>query len=397
MLAVPARPVMIMADPADRPTPDGEQAGAFKQMAWTDPQYTKTEVNAAGRVLVRGVRPPWSTEQWDAFERAIAIIDNWRASHSFPLNTLQMNLRNSARRLDPNALIAQRIKRLISIADKLHRFPKMKLSQIQDIGGCRAVLETVDNVRSLADYYIHMSNIKHQRTTVDDYISQPKASGYRGVHIVYRYRSDKNQKYNDLKIEMQLRSRYQHAWATAVETVGTFVRQALKSSIGEDDWLRFFALMGTAISTREDQPPVPDTPTCTADLVDELKHYSAKLDVQNRLRGYGNAIRAVRQHATRQTMYYLLELDPGQPQLVITGFNQRELSRAQEKYSEAERRVRERPGTDAVLVSVDRLTALERAYPNYFADTHVFVQLLDQTLRGEEEEIALQPLKIEAV
>jgi hypothetical protein len=40
--------------------------------------------------------------------------------------------------------------------------------------------------------------------------------------------------YNDLKIEMQLRSQYQHAWATAVETVGTFIGQALKSSIGPE-------------------------------------------------------------------------------------------------------------------------------------------------------------------
>jgi hypothetical protein len=91
----------------------------------------------------------------------------------------------------------------------------------------------------------------------------------------------------------------------------------------------------------------------------------------------------------------LLELDPGESQLTITGFAQNELQTAQAKYSEAERRVREHAGNDSVLVSVDRLTALERAYPNYFADTRVFVELLEQTLSGEEEEITAEPLRLE--
>ena len=368
-------------------------------MAWTQPQHAKVEVNAAGRTLVRGLygAPDWNPDEWANFENAIDIIDNWRASHTFPLNTLQMNLRRSARRFDPTALVAQRVKRLISIGNKLQRFPQMKLSQIQDIGGCRAVLDSVDDVERLKDYYLHNSNMKHQRATVDDYIACPKASGYRGVHIVYRYRSDKNERYNDMKIEMQLRSRYQHAWATAVETVGTFVQQALKSSIGHKEWLHFFELMGTAIAIREERPVVPSTPSTKERLLNELQDYTLRLDVPNRLRGYGNAMKAIRQHATKKTQYYLLELDPSESQLTITGFKQNELQRAQIKYSEAERRVRERTGTDAVLVSVDRLTALERAYPNYFADTRVFLELLDQTLIGEEEEISTEPLRLEPV
>ncbi len=63
----------------------------------------------------------------------------------------------------------------------------------------------------------------------DDYIEHPKESGYHGIHLIYQYRSDKRTDNNSLKIEVQLRSQLQHAWATAVETVGTFVQQALKS------------------------------------------------------------------------------------------------------------------------------------------------------------------------
>ena len=40
--------------------------------------------------------------------------------------------------------------------------------------------------------------------------------------------------------------------------------------------------------------------------------------------------------------------------------------------------------TDAVLVSVDSVASLRRAYPNYFADTHKFLELVSDALRYYE-------------
>lgn len=40
--------------------------------------------------------------------------------------------------------VSQRLKRLPTIEDKLRRLPRMDLSSMQDIGGCRAVLDTQD-------------------------------------------------------------------------------------------------------------------------------------------------------------------------------------------------------------------------------------------------------------
>ena len=119
---------------------------------------------------------------------------------------------------------------------------------------------------------------------MDDYISDPKPSGYRGIHLVYRYFSDKKKSmYNGMKIEMQLRSKYQHAWATAVETVGMFSGQALKSSLGSEDWQRFFSLMGSVIALREGTAMVPNTPTDGRALVAELSDYASRLKVEERL------------------------------------------------------------------------------------------------------------------
>jgi len=38
------------------------------------------------------------------------------------------------------------------------------------------------------------------------------------------------------------------------------------------------------------------------------------------------------------------------------------------------------PGAEAVLVSVDSIAALQRAYPNYFLDTRVFLRALQQAI-----------------
>src|SRR5690606_22040137 len=135
-------------------------------------------------------------------DAALSIINNWRSSHSFPLNTIQTGLRRKARQVDPDCLVAQRIKRLTSIRAKLERFPNMRLTQMQDIGGCRAFVRDVDAVQSLVRAY-EESYHKHKLDPIDDYITSPKPSGYRGIHLIYRYFSDRNDTYHGLKIEVQ--------------------------------------------------------------------------------------------------------------------------------------------------------------------------------------------------
>lgn len=355
--------------------------GAFGDMAWAEPEHDRQQVNTAGATLIADPVDVGNQYFWK-FHEALAIMNNWRAAHSYPLNTFQVNLRRTSRQVDVGALVAQRIKRLASIELKLQRFPTMKLSQMQDIGGCRAVVKTVASVRELVSLY-EKSRIKHELATLDDYIEAPRDSGYRGVHLTYKYFSDKPAKavYNGLKIEMQLRSRQQHAWATAVETVGTFVHQALKSSIGEENWLRFFALMATAIAMREKCHLVPGTPTNRSELINELSHYVRTLNIEARLTAYNQTLQILQQPVVANAHFYLLRLDTEANQITISGFPARDLEEASSQYAEAEKRVKGKRGTDAVLVSVDSLASLRRAYPNYFADTRAFLQLMNQALR----------------
>jgi hypothetical protein len=127
---------------------------------------------------------------------------------------------------------------------------------------------------------------------------------------------------------MQLRSHMQHAWATAVETVGTFVNQALKSSQREEDWLRFFALMGTAFAVRENTAPVPGAPDRDDELIRGLRDYAARLDISRRLRAYGATLNVLEEPHAKDDHYFLLELIPSDNIIRVTGFKANEFEKA---------------------------------------------------------------------
>jgi hypothetical protein len=340
-------------------------------MNWTTLDYSKGQVDAAGRLLAGGTGTP------EEIDVALEVLNNWRAVHSFPLNTIQMGLRTRSRRINEHALVAQRLKRVPSIVLKLRRFSSMNLSRMQDIGGCRAILESVSQVRKVRAAYAR-SEQQHQFVSEKDYISEPKASGYRGIHLIYRYHSDRNPDYNGLAIEIQLRTRLQHAWATAVETVGTFLQQSLKSSEGSEKWLRFFALTGSAFAMTEHTWPVPDTPPDADELRDDVRKFEVELDVRKTLGAYGEALKIAEDTQMAKAYYFLLSLTPSQEALSVFGYQKEQLERATDHYLQIEKTLA--PGAQAVLVAVESLAALKKLYPNYFLDTQVFTMALGKVI-----------------
>ena len=174
-------------------------------MQWAEPEYSRDEVNHAGNVVAEP--HPESHE----LDHALDVINNWRASHYRPLNTFSVTLRRKIADF-PDAIVAQRVKRLRAIQHKLrkHTQKPIPLSTMQDVAGCRAIVKSPVHVRKLDEIY-RDSDLKHQLVRRDDYITNPKYSGYRGIHLVYSYNSDKRETYNGLQIEIQLRSQLQHA------------------------------------------------------------------------------------------------------------------------------------------------------------------------------------------
>jgi hypothetical protein len=359
---------------------DATREGWGYGMTWITPQFERREVNEAGRILVADI----NAIPLDLRNHALEVINNWRSAHSFPLHCLKMTLITRAKKCDKNAIVAQRLKRLQSIAEKLRIQEWMKLTQMQDIGGCRAVVENMPRLRKLIRYYKEADKKNPTRGHIlakpNDYINDPKPDGYRSHQLVYRYRSTnpKYTIYNDQKIEVQLRTRLQHAWATAVETVATFRGENLKGGIGPPTWKRFFALMGTAIALREKCPPVPDTPTDKDELIQELRLLTETLNVHAELQGWLTSLNIAKIKEKAGFLMFLLEIDPVARCVTYLGFTKEDANQAPDAYLAKEKEISAKgiPGAQVVLVQTSSIKALRTAFPNYYLDTTVFLNAL---------------------
>lgn len=361
-------------------------------MAWILPiGITKGEIDRAGDTLIDESSSP------EQVIKAIGILDNWRAIHSYPMHVFKIRLKSKATAVDPKALTVQRLKRVPAILNKLNRRyngrpPTMKLSQIQDIGGCRAVLSNVQLARQLCDQYYLKGELKHKRTGMKDYIAVPKNDGYRSIHLIYKYTSDKKAKkmYNGLLVEIQIRSKLQHLWATAIETVDFFTRQAIKSNEGEKEWLEFFRLVSSAFAKMEKCPIVLNTPNDERELYLEIKKKEMELQVMKKMRGWMNAINVfekVKQTQKRgskrakRLQYFLLELNIAGEELKITQYTENDEQKAIADYAASEKKNQGKKEYDVVLVGADASTDLRKAYPNYFVDSQEFLLLLEKIVQ----------------
>jgi ppGpp synthetase/RelA/SpoT-type nucleotidyltranferase len=353
---------------------------------WAKREYDKAAVDAAGAILA----DPKVTS--DALDTALVVVNNWRLSHAFPLNTFQSTLRRKATQVDPESLTAQRLKRLRAIRHKLQKHTRnpITLSEMQDIGGCRAVLRTVAQVRELQERYLK-GDLKHKLySPIDDYIAEPRFSGYRGVHLIYGYFSDKTEYWNGSKIEVQLRTQMQHAWATAVEIVGFFRQELLKSSEGNHAWKQFFKLMATEIALREKSPIIPGLPSSKKDLRDELQRCVRHVNALTHLHAFGQGIVDVQEMDIQSAHWFLLELDTLNRRLKITGYTFDAKARASLDYAAVERSLLGSGQHDAVLVSVQSMADLKRAYTNYFLDLRKFTQIVEEAVSGASKGSASQ-------
>jgi hypothetical protein len=341
-------------------------------MSWKLGRYSPEEIDNAGKCLAASEQ-----RERDELNRALGVISYFRAIHAFPLNTFQKTLR---RKSPEGSIVAQRMKRMPSIQHKLERFDWLKLSEMQDIAGCRCVLPSAAAVQRLVRKY-KASDLRHPLIDEDDYVEKPKLSGYRSYHLIYSYRSDRTDEFNDLKIEMQFRSSLQHAWATAVETVGMFRRQSLKSSQGDRDWLRFFALMASELAYREKSNLVPRTPENPLERLDEIRELADRLDVMNRLSAYSRTLRFTESFMPSRVGYYLIDLNVTTGNMKVSGYRARDREHATQDYLSLEKEILDVPGRDAVLVAVESITSLKRAYPNYYFDTELFMRALRHALR----------------
>jgi ppGpp synthetase/RelA/SpoT-type nucleotidyltranferase len=342
-------------------------------------EFSKSKTDLAGDIL----RNSLSVEKDDALK----ILSNWRASHSYPMHIFKKRLKDVSEKIDKEALSAQRLKRVPSIIKKLNRKyggnkPTMKLTQMQDIAGCRVIMSNVKLANKLYQKYYLKGDLKHKRVNEKNYILNPKKDGYRSIHLVYRYFSDKDKKnFNGLLVEVQIRSKLQHLWATAVETVDFFTNQAIKSNEGRKDWVTFFRLVSSAFAQLEDCEIIPETPKDKEELYFLIRKKEKELQVKTKMKHWTDSLRQFDQLKNKtNARFFLLELDTIQEKLTITSYSKRNEQKAILDYAAAEKRIYGKKEYDVVLVGADTTQDLKKAYPNYFLDTKEFLKYLDRIL-----------------
>lgn len=144
-------------------------------------------------------------------------LQEFRQTFQEPISNVFNFVLTAARKVDRQCIVTYRIKRIDTIVEKLRRFHenpngKMNLSRMWDIAGCRCILNTTEDDK----LYRLLKKIQKEYgpdCKVNDYVDTPRESGYRSIHI---YVKDKQ---SQKPIEIQIRNKEQHNWATLVEIV----------------------------------------------------------------------------------------------------------------------------------------------------------------------------------
>jgi hypothetical protein len=269
-----------------------------------------------------------------------------------------------------HGLTAARLKRMPAIRRKLCRV-KWKLHQLQDLGGCRCILPTINDVKRLVDTIKTKS--RYDLKSEDDYITNPKEDGYRSHHIILIYKGRKPSMHDGRRIELQVRTQLQHSWATAIESVGLIRGEELKNHKGSEDWLRLFKLMSAEFAEAEQCPIPPSTPE-KPERQTEIMTLSKSLDALNVLDSVSNGFRGtdIPLAPGYKPSHFLITYDRIKRTVEVQPYDI--AINATRSYDNAEALSDQgnEPSQNIVLVEVGKLNLLKKAYPNYFGDVELF-------------------------
>jgi ppGpp synthetase/RelA/SpoT-type nucleotidyltranferase len=191
------------------------------------------------------------------YERAAAVFASYRASFA-PIalgvyTAVVANVGFAAP--ESRADISTRPKRLAAVAKKLVRLRRMRLSQMEDIAGCRAKLRTPSKIQDvLGRLQQGLPNVE-----VDDYVQNPQPTGYRAVHVVTTIEGPGTKDRLRRRVEIQLRTPGQNQWADTVEEWGDKLGYDLKNGQGPEDLVRYFERAAYRIAREEAGEQVDET------------------------------------------------------------------------------------------------------------------------------------------
>ena len=144
-----------------------------------------------------------------------------------------------------------------AIVEKLRR-ETIRLSQMQDIAGCRIVVPSIVQQDALADdlqrHFPHAEIVNRRHRP---------SNGYRAVHVIISLEGR--------AVEVQFRTQLQHLWAELSEKFADLFGIAIKYGGGDREVRENLDLISEAIEVLEDLEIAPVVAPGTAKRLSELK------------------------------------------------------------------------------------------------------------------------------
>lgn len=227
---------------------------------------SRTQVDRAGKLLRDWWRVPLDSPEEKEFDDdkvgdAALVVSDYRAGFQDPLRKVTVGLRQFVQRESSEVIVGQRLKRSPQILNKLNRLGSMRLTQMEDIAGCRAIL-----AGGAAEVAGVLRRIRRNWDVLEihDYVASPKETGYRAIHVIVRR--------DGYPVEIQLRTPYQHTWAETVERWAGLTRYPLKDGEGPSDLLSYLDLVAWWFSA-EERGDRPD-----AEFLKSLSRFKLRID-----------------------------------------------------------------------------------------------------------------------
>lgn len=303
----------------------------------------------------------------DDYEQIRKDMDAWRYRHMRPMDDI-FDAINELKEKHPefDYDVAERLKRLPSILGKLHRFPTMKLNQIQDIGGVRIICSDIDQLMALLPLLDEILPEYREKNRLEN----PAPSGYRGIHRIY--------KKDGVCVELQIRTMLEHVWATSVESIDVLRGTAMKN--GEDGaaWTEFFQLLSSLFAASEQLPMLEKHEGLDViDLATKVKELEKTDSILSKLRSYASTNSLLAMPSFYPEAYYVLLERKGNNNVEVIYYPENQTERA---FIDYEKNERNKNSSDKVLVSISDVEKISKIYPNYFVQLEKIASTLDDLL-----------------
>ena len=322
---------------------------------------SKSRIDKSGRAL--------TNSDFDLTEEYLEldeIFDQFRESHLAPLTSLTASIQNVLSDLGESYYIAQRLKRKPQIVRKLKRL-SVRLTQLQDIGGLRIIVNdnsviqrleaTIENSIAKNPNYTLARNADYRPEGRDD-------SGYRALHKIV--------KFQDIFLEVQIRSRAQHYWAESVERTSVFYGKRLKEGEGSSEVLLYFKNLSNVFASIERGYKQ------SAESISVLNKLSSKSEEIIRRDGFAHLMDGRVNQDVIKTMIQKERSNPGKLNNWILVFDWktanfvtwdivgREPNEAVAQYVRYEREFPETESFEVVLIGSSDVSTVQKTHSHYF-------------------------------